>query len=309
MLAGEYAVLAGGAGLSIAVDRLAKCRIQIRDSGGWTFRTHDEVWRSQHTRNELSMDLPRHDPARMVRFLCDPCCLPEHGELTLDTSDFYMHGNKLGVGSSAASLAAMGVALGAFLERSSDFSRLLQAHREFQGGSGSGIDVASAWHGGTIAYRQEMAVNLSLSPEVHFLFVWTGHSTRTSEMIARFDAWRKGGSPKELSRLCLAAEDVLESASDAEAFVKAMGKFGEIMDSLDRAAELGYWGPVHKRIRSISASLGLPYKPSGAGGGDMGIACSTNPDLLRQLDASLAKRQIQSVRLRVTPHGAKSQIE
>ena len=310
VLAGEYAVLAGGVGLAIAVDRRAECRIRALDSGGWVFRTHDDGWWSQHTRSELSMDLPREDPARMVRLLCDPYHLPEHGEMVLDSSDFYTRGTKLGVGSSAATLVAMGAALDVLLKRSrNNFDELIRAHGRLQGGSGSGIDVATAWHGGAIAYRRGVVTNLSLSPAIHFRFVWSGHSTNTSEMIARFDSWRRRDSSMELSRLCASAENVVATVSDAEAFVAAMGKFGDIMSSLDQAAELGYWGAVHKRIRSLSASLGLPYKPSGAGGGDMGIACSTNPDVLDEFDAALVRQQIQSVQLRVTPHGAQSRIE
>ena len=83
---------------------------------------------------------------------------------TLDSAAFWSGGNKLGLGSSAAALtawagawhayaAAAGAAIAApTLTR--DWSTL---HRRFQGGRGSGIDVAASLHGGAIEFRLEDA--------------------------------------------------------------------------------------------------------------------------------------------------------
>src|SRR5690606_33624009 len=83
--------------------------------------------------------------------------MPLH--IVLDTSAFFLKDRKLGLGSSAAALAAL---LGALwqavgatpADEASAFAALKAAHSGWQGG-GSGADLAVALAGGTLLYRRE----------------------------------------------------------------------------------------------------------------------------------------------------------
>ena len=69
---------------------------------------------------------------------------PSGFSLSLNSEALYREGEKLGLGSSAATCVACYLAFCEFLERKPSFQEVLDIHRSFQGGSGSGQDIAAA---------------------------------------------------------------------------------------------------------------------------------------------------------------------
>src|SRR5690606_11456641 len=78
-------------------------------------------------------------------------------EIVLDTRGFFdpATGVKLGFGSSAALAVALAAALAGESVPQRVQEAALLAHRDFQGGHGSGVDVATSAHGGVIGYRRD----------------------------------------------------------------------------------------------------------------------------------------------------------
>jgi phosphomevalonate kinase len=150
LLLGEYAVLEeGGLGLSVAVDR--RVRLSVQPAAGLTVRGSWPGGSFLWSRGDpggsalVSSVVAAVDAARTGG--------PVDGvHIEIDSSELFdSSGRKTGLGSSAATAAGLTAALlappgghagdaGAYVA--------LRAHREAQGGRGSGYDVMCSWHGG-----------------------------------------------------------------------------------------------------------------------------------------------------------------
>ena len=182
VIVGEYAVLHGAPGISVAVDVCALARLESRpgrDSElvipdtGERFRFHAGYGRCACAGRHPSpgaLGLPLES---CIATLIAHGLLPHPGALPacrieLDTAAFHSRDAagqriKLGLGSSAAITVALMGALLQFLRAaplSSDKlgALCLEAHRRLQGGSGSGIDVATALAGGVISIDGALAM-------------------------------------------------------------------------------------------------------------------------------------------------------
>ncbi|GIS21134.1 MAG: hypothetical protein CM15mP120_30500 [Pseudomonadota bacterium] len=57
----------------------------------------------------------------------------------------------------------------------------LHLHRTWQGGKGSGLDVASCWHGGVIRFQNAQVESLSWPHNLGWQIVWSGISAATTD--------------------------------------------------------------------------------------------------------------------------------
>ena len=304
VLAGEYAVLEGAPGIAMALNRRARCKVERSDDARWKFSTQFAHWESEHTRESLERQLASDDPACMVRHVCDPSQLPSGGRVVLDSSCLYSSSAKLGLGSSAALLISLGLGLNSVIGRTLEFKDCLVAHRRLQKGAGSGIDVAACWHGGCITFRAGGPARVRMDPSVRICLVWSGGSTVTGEKLARFHQWRAATRSSTMDRLRAHAEEVIEALDDGEAFVQACSAYGDAMSEIDEAAGLGYWSAPHRQIRRCAEAVRITYKPSGAGGGDVGFACTTDPDRLQKFVEQLADTPFRVIPAEVSESGA-----
>ncbi|MDP6416534.1 MAG: hypothetical protein QGG54_16115, partial [Gammaproteobacteria bacterium] len=236
------------------------------------------------------------------------CC--EHSSLFVDgpsfrismnTDDFFTNSGgrwtKLGVGSSAAVLAAFVGALMAELNLTPTPEELLAvchtAHRRFQGGIGSGADIATALYGGVVIVRSDAELEtISASAcawpsSLVAMPIWSGVSASTPELLSRFDKF-KVASPDQhqhhLRRLKTLSEQacVAWSAASISDILDTLASYDEALCSFDAEAGIGICTEPHARIRQLVERHGAVYKTSGAGGGDFGLALS---DSLEVLDA------------------------
>jgi phosphomevalonate kinase len=254
VLSGEYAVLDGAPAIAMAVDRRAVASVSDN--------TNDEC-RVVTEGFESSGDARY----RIVEAVCG--ARPAGRDFVLDTRAFVADGRKLGIGSSAA----LTVALVAALQQGRDiFHDALRAHRRFQGGAGSGVDVAAAVAGGLIEYRmQDCRVERLDWPEgLVVRVIGTGVPASTRDKLARLSAARAKPSR---GALVLAAEhitDAWRSGSAAEVlavyprYIAALRQF-----SVDH--DLGIFDAGHEQLAVAAEAAGLVYKPAGAGGGDIGV--------------------------------------
>lgn len=276
VLSGEYAVLAGAPALVAAVDRRVHCALTVREGGGWRFDgglapvqtlAKEEVFRAS----------PDTLPGIARRAIAEADA-PPHLHIAVDSSACYFEGAKLGIGSSAALVAALAGAFRALAGTALHLSDLYSIHADFQGG-GSGLDVAAAVTGGVIRFERRRVLPARL-PMLHTAVVFAGSSTLTRDLVARFDAWRAGGGGPALERLCDAAIEVADCAADAGVFLEALAAYAEALERLDRVADIGILGPAHRRAQAIAERTGVVYKPCGAGGGDTGVGLAMQADAI-----------------------------
>ena len=295
VLAGEYAVLAGAPAVVAAVDRRVTCRIDARDAGGWAFRSHGFDAVSRHRRDALP-DVAG-DPATLAhhairRLGVDTQALPQHLVIEIDSRPCFHDGAKLGLGSSAAATVAVAGAMAHIAGRDCNLNQLLAIHRDLQGASGSGLDVAAAFRGGVIGYQAGEAWSIQFSSSVRYVFVYLGWSTETREFVRRFNDWRRDGEPLELRHLVERAQAVAEAGGS---FLEPLAEYVDALRVLDRAAGIGIFSEPHRAAARLARRHGVLYKPCGAGGGDMGVALSEDGDALEAFRTAVGQAGLEVV--------------
>jgi phosphomevalonate kinase len=228
-------------------------------------------------------------------------------------------GQKLGLGSSAASIVA---SFGArALARGDDprhaavrseiFRAARDAHQRQQGG-GSGVDVAASVHGGVLRYtvlrgsarapggaasqrpsgtrRLEVSIQaVDMPPGLVLAAFWSGTSARTSELLARVDALRaRGGAGAVFTALREVAEEAADAVGEAGRFVQRAAGFGRALAALGDAADAPIVPPAFAELSALAEREGAAFFPSGAGGGDVAVWLGVqppSPDFVARADA------------------------
>ena len=247
VLSGEYAVLDGAPAVCMAVDRRA---VVTAGKGAAATSSSSLV---QTVIKAVGRD-------------ATPDC---------DTRAFATQaGEKLGLGSSAALTVAM---LAALEEEKPGLERAIDIHREWQGGSGSGVDIACSLHGGLIEYSMRNAgvVQLDWPEGLEFRLVWSGAPSSTSEKLSILE---NAAPKKSAQRLATEANNVASAWRGANA-VSVLSSYVDYVEAL-RAFSidhgLGIFDAGHDEIVDAALAANIIYKPCGAGGGDIGIAMSND---------------------------------
>lgn len=306
VLSGEYAVLAGAPALVAAVDRRVTCTLVPRAGGGWRF-----VGMGFETEQTLTKEAvfaaPADSVAGVVRRVIAEERAPGDIEVRIDSTPCHLDGAKLGVGSSAALVAAVAAAFSVVGGDAPGLATLVDIHKGFQGG-GSGLDVAAAITGGVIRFQDQRIVPARL-PDLHKAFVFVGTSTRTADLVARFDAWRGAASPPALERLIEAAVEVADCTATADVFLDALSEYTDVLERMDRMARIGIFGPGHQAAREIAARCGVVYKPCGAGGGDTGVGFAANRDAVARFAKEADDSGMSIVPMEVSDDGIRIRTE
>jgi phosphomevalonate kinase len=318
VLLGEYAVLVGAPAAVMAVNRRARVEltpsasdhwrliapglapgpVDLDIDGGGAVRWIDEDLGEDFSLVErLLHDLDHTGVVELTQLA--PL------SVTLDTREFFRSGDdsrhKLGLGSSAALTVALASALVAYANdgRLPDadarwLQTLVDLHRRLQGGLGSGIDVAASVFGGVLRFQldEDSAVAttqaIALPSNLRVLPIWTGRSASTSGFLERLEAGRAAdphGVDRAISRLGEVSEAGIDAldAGAASGFLDAVDDFWDALEALGREIEMPILSKEHRQLRQLAAECGGHYKPSGAGGGDLGIAFSIDPVVVQEM--------------------------
>lgn len=311
VLWGEYAVLAGAPALVQAVDRYAHCRIA---GGGdaWRFSAagHSSAEATIERERLLAPEAP--DPnsiwaiAWHVLRALEVSELPPGAAVDFDTAAFSLpQTGKLGLGSSAALCTAACAAFARLLGREATFAEAHAAHVSWQGGHGSGIDVAAAWHGGTLRFQRPAdsdtvtASPWPLAPGLAIRFVFSGRSARTRNHLERLRHWQRAGGRDELDALTAASAALFESADPLD----ALSRYVAALEQLDRAASLGIFSEPHRQLAQLAMTAGVVYKPCGAGGGDIGAAFASDAAAADRFTRLAADHGFLPIALETAPDG------
>jgi phosphomevalonate kinase len=286
---GEYAVLDGVPALVVAVNRRAIATITASDDTACELRTRmpDETAHPVDAAGRFGMPL-------VDLVIADTAVAPFRA--LVDSSAFFERGRKLGIGSSAAALCAWTGAFRAWMRQQGmaatapALDELIALHRAFQGGAGSGVDVAASLCGGLTEFRLDAGGvphvgSVRLPNSVGFAGIFAGSSASTPGLVGRFRAWQdaKPALAQEQQRQwgeiaqagCLAARE-----GDSQGFLYAVREYGLSLAALGDVIGADIVTADHRAIGARAQRFGVVYKISGAGGGDLGLAFSDDAQAL-----------------------------
>jgi phosphomevalonate kinase len=325
ILTGEYAVLDGAPALVVAVDRRVAARRHTgpRGSSPFLIAVVDEL---------------------AARYGADHPATRAAMEIVVDSRAFFLGTTKLGLGSSAAvTVAATALALAvpndkvpvidrdavlavaaaahaaaqsskprasAELSRRSrtpsrsDLSAQLEAEAEQSGVRGSGADIASAVHGGVIAFQRSAATpgkvtRMTWPSGVILLPFFTGSAADTAELVASVNAARVRNREAveaaldAIAKASRAACQACESRAPeiaANALMAALALAANATDRLAAATGLPLVPPCVADARAVLAKCNGTAKTTGAGGGDVAVAVIPDTE-----DVSRARRLLIEV--------------
>lgn len=291
VLCGEYAVLQGAPALATAVDRRARVtlgRAKGRENvlrspgyaaGEWRFR-HDA-----HGRITWLDEPPAPGGFALIEAVWRRVDVGSSSGLsvTIDTREFHdpASGEKLGLGSSAAVAAALSTAAYQLGDRHDNaFDIAMAAHLDYQDGHGSGVDVATSCHGGTIEFSSGRIVrDVSWPRGLRPWFFWSGRPASTAEKLRALEcngASRRADS--QANRLIDAAAAAAEAweAGDSRQVVTEFRRYSEALRRFDVDHGLGIFDAGHRELAELAGHPGVVYKPCGAGGGDVGVLLASD---------------------------------
>lgn len=314
LLTGEYAVLDGAPAVTVAIGGPARAIALVADAwrlrdpvtaraSGFRLKAPDHV-RWEDALADEQAALPTAVLAECLRRWPD-ALQQQPLELCLDTSAFVQvvgdRPRKLGLGSSAALVVALFGAVSKACRLQVPPAEMragcLAAHRAFQQGRGSGVDVLTAIGGGLLICRPVdrdlRAETLRWPTNLYLVVVWTGRSASTPALISRYEDFRVR-QPKAFARECDRLSDAAERAGRAwrnglaTDILDAVADYAQRVRTMDRAGSIGICTPEHEAYARLAAEAGAVYKSSGAGGGDLGFALTDSVDVAARFRAAVA---------------------
>ena len=325
VLIGDYAVLEGAPAIVLALNRRA--RVAVRDNVGAGYRIdaadlsicgavgclddHKHVhWSGVDAIGAERLHLVT---AVIESVLRDGGLADFHA--TLDTHDFFAASggqHKLGLGSSAALTVALTGALRARAGLgAAPAQELICTHRRMQGGRGSGLDIAASLTGNAIVYRLHALSQITpVAWPAGLLMscVWSGQSASTGVFLRQLAAWRSGAPARyaalmqELAQ-CAEAAVAAFSGNLLGALLEAIAAYAAGLARLGAASGLDIVSAGHRVLVAIAQACGVVYKTCGAGGGDIGIALTTDVERLGAFRQRVAQAGLHTLDVQLDPCG------
>ncbi len=272
LLAGEYAVLEeGGLGLGCAVEP----RVHVTWQPGdhlvivGRFEGRQETWSPQMTENHPLFSPLWDSLARRFGSQADQLKYT----LTVDSTALARHDTrKSGLGSSAAATVAATAALWYLMTHTTPglddlFQTALTAHRQAQGGRGSGYDLACSTFGGmglVTGGKKPTWKPLLLDFSPSFELIFAPKPMSTAQAIARWTQWRTI-YPGDWTRALRQSQEIvfsLAQSEDAKTFEMTLAKAAGLGRQLGQ--NMGVWNSANQVFIAPHEKAG-PCKSLGAG--------------------------------------------
>ena len=242
VLVGEYAVLDGAPAVVAAIDRGVQCSVT---PGG-----------------PLTLSTPGDD--RFARAALAAVGAPDANYHFTDWNPVPT-ATKAGLGGSAAATVCACLAGDPTLKPAALQDIAQQVHTAVQG-SGSGVDIAAAVHGGVL--RFESGAVRALEP-IEPVVVYSGQSAATGPRVERYLRVARADFVRASHQLA----DTFQSDPQG-----ALREACTLLEQMTDRAGIAWWTPGLRRIVSIAQNCGGSAKPSGAGGGDCAVALFADED-------------------------------
>ena len=314
VISGEYAVLDGALAILATLNQRANIRIQKSDKnhniystsaleGVFPFATDDDanvLW--------LEADPGEYGSLLQHAFKILKPMLKEKLSIIVDSSEFFQTTKdgtaiKLGIGSSAAVSVGITQALFQYQEiESSPGNLLTQAnsiHQILQGKQGSGIDVTCCFADqGVIECTKESINNhtwsiLNWPNGLHLKVLTTGQGASTKRLVTNYEMAGNLHSKEFKTALDQFMEithnlSIAWKSEDVDHIIGLLTAYDVQIKKLDKIGDIGIYTQVHTEIQNIASRYNVFYKPSGAGGGDIGLAFSSSLDELNDFSDEIS---------------------
>jgi len=345
ILIGEYAVLEGAPALVMSVNRHA--RVGFIPSEGPDFTLQSPTFQMTDIHFQISIEgkivfttkTDSENVKKLNFFIKTIEYLLQREkfngklsplEIILDTQEFYLpeQNQKLGLGSSAALTVALVqgllVQLNANDIRITDPLKLFRLaediHYTAQGKKGSGIDIAASCFGGIIHFQKQPTQDLpsfkfssvDLPENLIILPVWTGISASTTELVSKVNEFQKNDSHRyhkimqNLTDLSYLACQKF-SNKETQSYLDCCYEYYQLLKELGKISQANIISDIHQELRTIADVSGAFYKPSGAGGGDIGLVLTDSQEVEQRVSDNLLRSGFQILKL--SPSLSGSEVE
>jgi mevalonate kinase len=273
-LVGEYAVLEEGSAVLVAVTRYAKAQFTTR-SDPMSPMVAEIVRRTKTELGEVAAALPP-------------------GSVLVNTDDFQQGSERSGFGTSAAiAVAAVGAvfeSLGlAIRGRKSQILAIADgARRAAQGNAGSGADLAAAAHGGLIKIVRRKDASplvepLAAPPGLQLVLFSASQSIATGQVLEGVKQYATRdpiGYEQAMDNLREIAQRFVEqlTTGSATGALVAAGRYGDRLAKVAADASVPIMTDAFTLASELAQALGGIAKPTGAGGGAVGLALFATPE-------------------------------
>lgn len=278
IIAGEYAVLDAAPAICMALNRRAHVSITISKENCHTVAAPG--FSPSGVSFKSIADSAEELPLLAAVWQELQIEAPDFLNIVLDSSRFYdANAGKIGIGSSAALAVALTAALGRLADEHRDVrSTAMAAHRCLQGGVGSGADIACSVAGGVTGYRMDEDVSdkLEWPGGLNYALLWSGVPASTQTQLDKLGAADVQASRAELGDSARAVAQAWK-IGDPEQLLTCLVEYTATLRCFDVDHKLGIFDAGHAALADCAGSTELVYKPCGAGGGDLGIAISSDP--------------------------------
>lgn len=286
-LIGEYAVLDGAPAAVAALPQRALAALQENEQGMLTMVTT--------VKHEIPIDdalISEPLIKAVINTLDCRQALANHS-LKLDTSAFFLEGGKLGLGSSAALTTALVRLMKPEANNEQILALATACHTAFQSGRGSGADIAVAALDASIRFQHNKApVPLNLPADLFMLAIWTGVSASTRRYLSQLESWQRDNEAPfqhHMTQLKSTAETFF-AHSDAEDLITIIETYNRYLNEFSQDSGLNFYNEPHIALQKEVESARCGYKPSGAGGGDFGIAFSADKNTISELAKAMKQK-------------------
>jgi phosphomevalonate kinase len=341
ILIGEYAVLEGADSLVASVDRYVTIDISDSEQEYWTITSNLSADSLTYVINQSGKLIPQENQSSeylsrmdfvidIINHICEK--ISKNGvnikpfDLNIDTSQFYIdeNQNKLGLGSSAALTVSLILSIAYLFEKKSKlfansyelFRLACDIHFRAQGNRGSGIDIAASIYGGINIYNihsiekedKNRLKPVSVLDNLFILPIWTGVSASTSDFLSKLDEYRlifETEYQDMMSRLIFLSEAGCQAyiEKNCSDFLDIVHDYYQVLKNISSKSKIPIISDIHNKIEMIVRSNGGIYKPSGAGGGDIGLAFSDSQLTLDKVKKELAHHRIGTLSIGISTDG------
>ena len=308
-LSGEYMALEGGRAIILSTPQSAKVSIsETNETNNTLFSSMSDHAYPFLIDEKLKIIWLEEDPKQLGSILNEGIGQFNKGfsgkSITIDTSDFFYRERKIGIGSSAAVSVALTKSMNKLLDlrltskAMIDYSR--EIHNRSQDSLGSGFDVIASFMKerslscqlyGHESYKHE---EIKLPEEIKIFAVVNNTYSQTSQMINRYEAAKNkyedyfsNHAPKMKSELELLHDAILKN--DSALMMNYLTRYNNLLVEMDTKFNIGVFEHHHDLI-NLAKDHGVFYKPSGSGGGDLGLLISSDKIRLDKICKELASK-------------------
>ena len=317
-LSGEYLVLEGGSAIILSTKQRSSVSIENHDKPYNLFYSSvlDQYFEFSVNDN-FKVDWVENDPQSFGLLVSLAICQLKvklsKSLISIDTNEFYSNGKKIGLGSSASIASAIISALDEYfnlqLSESEKLQKALNIHALSQDNFGSGLDVITSYADcGVVECNLKMANelkwrSLKWPSDLYIKGVITSDQSSTKIMIEKYNHGKDSNQIffkqlySEINHLLNKISTAWDTQNSAK-ILELMGEYKSFIKQLNEKFNLGIFSDEHKRLIDLARSADIFYKPSGAGGGDLGLVITNSEKKLTHFLSTLSDSNFSTIDLR-----------